>query len=163
VSGTDGTGSRRLDDPGRHPDDALLGSILGRRFSAWKGFLAIIDGLPPVRAEWRYYTDGKSWLFKVTEKEKTICWVSARDGLFTVTFYMASRHGTAVENAGIDSGLVRAWRAGGRGGEGGRGEARGTAGADRAGSKIRPITVEVRSRAQLADVRRLVDLKRGLR
>lgn len=142
TSRTGSTGSRRLDDPGRRPDDALLESILGRRFSAWKGFLAVLAALPSVRAEWRYYRDGKSWLCKVTEKERTICWVSARDGLFTVTFYLAARHGGEVESAGIEPGLVRAWRA---------------------GSRIRPITVEVRSRAQLADLRRLVDLKRRLR
>lgn len=26
--------------------------------------------------EWRYYKDGKSWLCKITQKNKTIVWIS---------------------------------------------------------------------------------------
>ena len=65
--------------------------------------------------------------------------------MFTVTFYVASKHASEVESAGVNSDLVRAWRSG------------------KFGAKIRPITVEVHRQAQLADVRRLVDLKRRLR
>ena len=142
MNRTTSTVNRRLDDPDRRPDEALIESILGRRYSAWNGFLGIVSALPSLCAEWRYYTDGKSWLYKVTEGKQTICWVSARDGMFTVTFYVASKHAPEVESAGIDSDLVRAWRSG------------------KPGAKIRPISVEVRRQAQLADVRRLVDLKR---
>ena len=65
--------------------------------------------------------------------------------MFTVTFYVASTHTSEVESAGVGSDLVRAWRSG------------------KPGTKIRPIAVVVRRQAQLADVRRLVDLKRRLR
>ena len=145
MNRTKGTVSRRLDDPDRRPDDALIESILGRRFSAWNGFVGIVSALPSLCAEWRYYRDGNCWLYKVTEGKQTICWVSARDSMFTVTFYVASKHASEVESAGVNSDLVRAWRSG------------------KPGAKIRPITVEVHRQAQLADVRRLVDLKRRLR
>ena len=145
MNRTKGTVSRRLDDPDRRPDDALIESILGRRFSAWNGFVGIVSALPSLCAEWRYYRDGNCWLYKVTEGKQTICWVSARDSMFTVTFYVASKHASEVESAGVNSDLVRAWRSG------------------KFGAKIRPITVEVHRQAQLADVRRLVDLKRRLR
>jgi len=142
VDRTKGTDSRRLDDPDRRPVDALIKSILGRRFSAWNGFLGIVSAPPSLCAEWRYYRDGKSWLYKVTQGKQTICWASARDGMFTVTFSVASKHAREVESAGVDSDLVRAWRSG------------------KPGAKIRPNTVAVRRQAQLADVRRLVDMKR---
>lgn len=134
----------RLDDPARRPDDALLEAFLGRRFSAWKGFVALLAGVPDARAEWRYYTDGKSWLYKVSAKDRTLCWVAARDGIFTATFYFGPKHAPAVESAGIEPGLVAAWKAGDP------------------GAKIRPLTVEVRSKGQLAEVRRLLELKRSL-
>jgi hypothetical protein len=145
VRSTKSTVNRRLDDPDQRPDDALIESILGRRFGAWKGFVRIIEALPSLCAEWRYYSDGKSWLYKVTEGKQTICWVSARSGTFTATFYVASQHAREVQGSGVDSDLVSAWRSG------------------KPGAKTRPITVEVRRQAQLADVRRLVDLKRRIR
>ena len=60
MNRTKSTVSRRLDDPDRRPDDALIESILGRRFSTWNSFVGIVSALPSLCAEWRYYRDGKS-------------------------------------------------------------------------------------------------------
>jgi len=46
---------------------------------------------PRLCSEWRFYNDGRSWLFKVTRQATTVCWVSVWDKFFTVAFYLNSR------------------------------------------------------------------------
>jgi hypothetical protein len=135
----------RLDDESRYPDDSVLQSILGRRFGSWRGFVGMVAAYPSMSAAWQYYRDGKSWLFKVSEGKKTVCWVSIRDGLFAVTFYFGSRHDAAVAEVNIDGDLKQRYLD-----------------SERSGS-IAPLTVQVRRKEQLVDVRRLMDLKRTLR
>ena len=135
---------RRLEDKSQYPDDAVLESALGRRFGAWSDFAGMVAASPSLSAEWRYYTDGKSWLHKVSQGKKTVCWASIRDGRFAVTFYFSARHDAALAAADIDAEIKQRYLH-----------------AERPG-RISPLTVEVRRKDQLKDVRRLIELKRVL-
>ena len=42
--------------------------------------------------DWHYYTDGKSWLCKVSHKKKTVFWLSIWEGFFKTTFFFLERH-----------------------------------------------------------------------
>ena len=66
-----------LNDKSEYPDDEVLSRYLGEVKNTWDAFLGFIkESHPLYLAEWRYYNDGKSWLYKITKKKKTICWVA---------------------------------------------------------------------------------------
>ena len=65
-----------LRDPNKYPDEAILQSILGDSYLAYKALLELYDTMGMVY-EWKYYTDGKAWLCKVQKKKKTVIWMSA--------------------------------------------------------------------------------------
>jgi len=82
----------RLNDENEYPDDAVLSRHLGGVKNAWDSFIAYVKEChPSFSTEWRYYKDGKSWLCKITQKKKTVCWVSVWDRLFKTTFYFPDR------------------------------------------------------------------------
>ncbi|MDI6451015.1 DUF3788 family protein [Anaerobaca lacustris] len=57
-----------LSNPDQFPDDEVLSGCLGKAKAAWDSFLSVlVEGSPAFAAEWRYYRDGKSWLYKVTK------------------------------------------------------------------------------------------------
>lgn len=81
-----------LIDPEEYPDDEVLERYLGELKPVWDLFLSSLkEAHPSFATEWRFYKDGKSWLFKVTKKKKTIIWVSVCEGMFRTTFYFTDR------------------------------------------------------------------------
>ena len=81
-----------LVDPDQYPDGEVLEGVLGEVKPVWDSFLSSLEETHPSFAtEWRFYKDGKRWLFKVTKKKKTICWVSVYEGSFSTTFYFTDR------------------------------------------------------------------------
>ena len=62
-----------LKDQNEFPNDEILSHYLGKTKPIWDAFLDFIKVEYPVfSTEWRYYNDGKNWLFKITKKKKTI-------------------------------------------------------------------------------------------
>ncbi len=51
----------------------------------------ISDNYKEMDGEWRYYNDGKQWLFKMVQKKKTIFWGAILDGAFRITFYFGGK------------------------------------------------------------------------
>ena len=81
-----------LIDPDEYPDDEVLERHLGETKPVWDSFLSFIgEAHPSFATEWRFYKDGKRWLFKVTKKKKTISCVSVFEGTFSTTFYFTDR------------------------------------------------------------------------
>ncbi|MGD9899994.1 MAG: DUF3788 family protein [Calditrichaceae bacterium] len=80
-----------LKDKNEYPGDEVLGRYLGDVKRIWDSFIKFLKDDPLISTEWRYYNDGKSWLFKVTKKKKTICWVSVCQNLFKTTFYFTDK------------------------------------------------------------------------
>ncbi|MCJ7629315.1 MAG: DUF3788 domain-containing protein, partial [Longimicrobiales bacterium] len=73
-----------LIDPDECPDDDVLERYLGETKPVWDSFLSFLkEAHPSFATEWRFYKDGNRWLFKVTKKKKTICWVSVSEGMFS--------------------------------------------------------------------------------
>ena len=61
--------------------------------------------------EWRYYTDGKSWLAKGVykwtgvrggQKQITTFWLSIWDGFFKITFYIPEKSRAEALNLSLD-------------------------------------------------------------
>jgi hypothetical protein len=96
---------------------------------------------PLITGEWRYYNDGKSWLFKVTQKKGTICWVSVWDGFFKVTFYYSDKAAGLIAESSLDQTYKAQYNDGKHYG------------------KIRGITVVVNQVADLEALKILTDIK----
>lgn len=81
-----------LNDPEIFPTDQVLENVLGKEvFQVYQKILTIIQNKFDLEYEWRFYKDGKSWLFKATNKKKTIFWLSVWDQLIKTSFYFTER------------------------------------------------------------------------
>jgi hypothetical protein len=135
-----------LNDKNTFPDDKVLTQYLGKSIKAWYSFICLLkDDYPQISTEWRYYNDGKRWLFKVTKKAKTICWVSVWNRYFKVTCYFNNRAEELIKKSLLDALLKKTWLQ------------------DVKSSNLRPITMEVRKKSDLKKIKILLELKESLK
>lgn len=81
-----------LNNKEEYPDDKVLSRHLNKVKDTWDSFIDFIsESYPMFSGEWRYYKDGSSWLYKITKKKKTICWVSVYENHFKTTFYFPDK------------------------------------------------------------------------
>jgi hypothetical protein len=130
-----------LNNKDEYPDDEVLSRHLGRVRRTWDSFIALIKDYPSFSGEWRYYNDGKSWLYKVTRKKKTICWVSVYRDLFKTTFYFPDGAEELIVASRLKKEYVDQFTHGKRYG------------------KIRGVTVAVKKPADLNATKMLIDIK----
>ena len=135
-----------LNDKDEYPDDDVLRRHLGDVKSTWDSFLALIDeSYPAFSAEWRYYRDGKSWLYKITKKKKTVCWVSVRANAFKVAFYFPDRAEDLMAASRLRREYVDQFLHGRRYG------------------KTRGVTVTIRKSTDLTSIKKLIAVKERLK
>lgn len=131
-----------LGDKTVYPDDNVLKRCLGDAKDAWDAFAGFLErNYPHYSGEWRYYNDGNSWLYKITRKTKTICWVSVYRGKFTTTFYFPDRAESLIVNSTLRKNYIEQF-----------------VNARRFG-KTRGLTVDVRKIADLATSKKLIAIK----
>ena len=131
-----------MNDNTEYPDDNVLKRYLGDAKEAWDGFAAFLESnYPDYAKEWRYYNDGKSWLYKITKKTKTICWVSVFRGKFTTTFYFPDRAEGQIVNSTLRKMYIEQFVNGRRYG------------------KTRGLTVNIRRVADLSTTKKLIAIK----
>ncbi len=131
-----------LNDPEQFPDEEALRGCLGRVKGAWDSFVALLgEADPAIAGEWRYYRDGKSWLYKLTKKKKTVCWVSVWDQAFKVAFYFPDRAEEFITASTLKKEYVDQFVHGRRYG------------------KIRGVTVTVKKAGDLKAIRTLIEIK----
>jgi len=81
-----------LNDKDEYPNDEVLSRYLGKVKNTWDSFIDFLDkSYPSFSGQWRYYKDGKSWLYKLTKKKKTISWISVYHNKFKTTFYFPDK------------------------------------------------------------------------
>ena len=89
-----------LNNKDEYPEDEVLSHYLSDAKTAWDAFIKMLEiEFPQISYEWRYYNDGKSWLFKVTKKKKTVCWVGVYNKLFKTTFYFTDKAKELISNS----------------------------------------------------------------
>ena len=93
-----------LKDASVYPDESVLEKVLGDSFPAYLELLKLYEANALV-PEWRYYKDGKAWLCKVRQKDRTIVWMSAWRGYRQATVYFPAR--LVEEVCGLDIGEER--------------------------------------------------------
>jgi hypothetical protein len=134
-----------LNDRNIFPDNKILTQYLGNSKKAWDSFIDLLkDDYPQISTEWRYYNDGKRWLFKVTKKTKTICWVSVWEKYFKVTCYFNNRAEELIKKSLLDAVIKKDWLKDKK-------------------NNIRPITVEVRKISDLKTIKIMIELKESFK
>jgi hypothetical protein len=91
-----------LTDPMIKPDDNVIENALGKNYKLFMAFLDKINGLKLI-PEWNYYNDGKSWLCKLLNKKKNMCWLSIWNTGFKLAFYFTEKTIGGVYELDIDN------------------------------------------------------------
>ncbi len=130
-----------LNDKNEYPSDKVLSRALGKAKDAWDSFMDFLDeSYPTFSSQWRYYNDGKSWLYKVTKKKKTVCWVSVYPGMFSTTFYFPERAEDLIKKSKLGKKYVDQF-------------------VNRRYGKIRGITVKIKKSADFKAIKKLIEIK----
>ncbi len=81
-----------MNDKTVEPTEEMVFSIIGDRAVFWKGIMAhLYDNHKYISEVWKFYNDGKSWLFRTLQKKKTIFWIQVLDDGFHVSFYFGDK------------------------------------------------------------------------
>jgi hypothetical protein len=103
-----------LTDPKQFPDDGVVFGHLGKRRAQWEALFEHIHAEhPDFTGQWRYYKDGKSWLMKVSRKQKTVFWLSVLEQGFRITCYFTDKAAEAIKASTL-AGDLKAQFIGGR-------------------------------------------------
>lgn len=134
--------TRCLADPNTYPDDDVLQLHLGTTKMVWDAFLDVIkNDYPVLSLEWRYYNDGKSWLGKLTKKQKTVCWIGIYEGYFQTTFYFTGKADDVIAQSTLNKKLKSQWTG------------------NAAIGKIKPLTVKMTKAADIRSITALIEIK----
>ena len=84
------------------PTPELLSSILGEKSLWWDQIVNSVKAdYKEVSEVWRYYNDGKQWLFRLMQKKKTICWIGVLKDTFKVSFYYGDKAESLIESSDL--------------------------------------------------------------
>ena len=138
--------NRCLNDVNEYPDDKVLSRCLGKVKQTWDTFMDLLNvSYPSFSGQWRYYNDGKSWLYKLTKKKKTICWISIYPDKFRTTFYFGDKAEDLIVNSNLKKEYIDQFVQGKKYG------------------KIRGITVMIKKSADLNATKKLIEIKEQLK
>lgn len=131
-----------LSNKDQFPTEEVISSHIGKARALWlQLFEDIHRDHPDFTEEWRYYSDGKSWLLKVQRKKKTVFWLSIVEGSFRTTFYFTDKAEPAISESSMSDELKKQFKTGKKYG------------------KIRGLTILYKKKRDVEDARKLVDLK----
>ncbi len=131
-----------LTDPNVQPTDELIFSIIGENSTYWEQLVDYLyDNHFNVTEEWRFYNDGKSWLYKAVRKKQTLYWIGVIKDTFRVSFWFGDKAEPIIEASTLPESIKEGFRNAKRYGQ------------------LRAISIEVRSDDDYANVIQLVELK----
>mgnify|MGYP000917355425 CR=1 FL=1 len=93
-----------LRDYATEPTEQVLKNTLGEEsFAIYQELLDMITDEFGLEYEWRYYKDGKAWLFKGVHKKKTIFWLSAWEGFIKTNFIFTEKTRSGISDLPISN------------------------------------------------------------
>jgi hypothetical protein len=91
-----------LSDPLTEPNEEILFSIIGNKIDLWQKIMSCLhQNHPDISEVWRYYNDGKSWLFRILKKKTTIFWINVLSNTFRVAFYFSDKAELLIEQSNL--------------------------------------------------------------
>jgi len=131
-----------LTDPNVQPTEELIFSIIGENSTYWEQLVDYLyDKHLNITEEWRFYNDGKSWLYKAVKKKQTLYWIGVIKETFRVTFWFGEKAEPIIEASALPESVKEEFRNAKRYGQ------------------LRAISIEVRSEDDYSNVIQLVELK----
>jgi len=95
-----------LKDKDQYPDSNVLKEALKENYKTFQQMEQSISQEPyNLVGEWRYYNDGKAWLYKANYKKKTVFWLTVISTAFIVTFYFNEKNNQGVFSLPIEESL----------------------------------------------------------
>jgi hypothetical protein len=89
-----------LKDNSVHPTEELIFSCIGDKKPLWELLHTKLKiEHSDIVGEWRYYNDGKSWLYRGLKKEKVVFWLAVFQDAFNVTFYLSKKAEELIEKS----------------------------------------------------------------
>jgi hypothetical protein len=131
-----------LTDKDIYPSDEYISSIIGEKMSLWQNLMSYMaENYKDSAGEWRFYNDGKRWLFKMVLKKKTVFWAGLTDETFRITFYFGNKAESIIENSDLPQNVKDSFRSAQRYGQ------------------IRPVTFTINSNSDVENVYKTIALK----
>ncbi len=131
-----------LTDPTIQPTDELIFGIIGENSVYWE---KLVDYLYEkhlnITEEWRFYNDGKSWLYKAVRKKQTLYWIGVIKDTFRVTFWFGDKAEPVIIESTLPDSIKEDFKNAKRYGQ------------------LRAISIEVRSDDDFTNVVKLLELK----
>ena len=124
------------------PNDELVFSIIGDKELLWKQTLSYLyDNNKDFTAVWKYYKDGKSWLFRTLIKKKTIFWIRILEDTFRIAFWFADKLEPEILNSDLPESIKTEYKNAKR------------------FNKSRCIYIDMKDSEDHQNVKKLIDLK----
>ena len=124
------------------PTDDYIFSILGEKKILWQNIISYAtDNFKDISGVWNYYNDGKQWLFKLTQKKKTIFWGAMLKDTFRITFYFGDKVEPLLGNSDLPLKMKDDFKTSKRYG------------------KIRPVSLKIFSAPDAESVKKLIAIK----
>lgn len=127
------------------PTDELIFSIIGDRKIFWQRIVSYLhDNHSDITEVWRFYDDGKCWLFRTLKKKKTIFWIGILDDTFRVSFYLADKATPLILQSELPEKIKNEFL-------------------NTAGNKFRSITIKIGDADDAENVIKLIEIKLKLK
>jgi hypothetical protein len=131
-----------LTDPNVHPTEELIFSIIGQNSVYWEQLIEYVyENHFDITEEWRFYNDGKSWLYRILRKKKTLYWVGIIKDTFRISFWFGDKAEPAIESSALPENIKDTFRNAKR------------------YAHTRAVSIEVRSPEDFESVVMLIELK----
>lgn len=130
-----------LRNPEQKPGEKLFKEILSEQLYQVYEELQDLLLKMGLSHEWRYYNDGKAWLYKITHKKKTVAWLSVWEDTFKTGFYFTEKTGAGIMSLDIDSKIKSSFSQ------------------SKPIGKLLPLALEINNKGKLEDFRKIAEYK----
>jgi hypothetical protein len=132
-----------FDDKSKQPTEQMLAKAIGKQYQLWTEIAEYtIEKYPKAFKEWKYYkAKGYGWSFRIKDKKRNIIYMGPRDGFFMAAFVFSDKGVDAVQDSTLPKAIKEELRNSKKYPEG------------------RAIRLEVRKKADVTNIKTLVDIK----
>jgi len=100
-----------LNDKSVMPNEEIVFSIIRDKRILWQKIMNYLhDNHADITEVWRYYNDGKSWLFRTLKKGKTIFWIRVLEDTFRIAFYFSDKAEIMIEQSDLPESIKNDFR-----------------------------------------------------
>ena len=134
-----------LADPNVFPSSEILSKALGSKINLYDKTLEYVKiEIPESNPEWNYYKDGKSWLLKILQSKKTLCWIFVYEKGLKATFYINGKYEYYIIESNLPEKLKKEYL-------------------ETKEKKIRGISVDIEREEDLGIFKELLEIKKKAR